>query len=386
MAEKTEKPTAKKLREAAKKGQTFKSKDIVALVVLTVGAAAAVAVIDLRRVMIEFAHIASTGAMPDPGSYALGWAKLFLRMSAPFVLFCAVAGALPALIQSRFTFAVEAIKFDLTVLDPVKGMKKLFSWRSAKDAVKALLYVVVFAVTVRLFAALCHSDIFGLFRAPAALLGHMWIVLTIKLVLLFLAAALPVLALDAGVEFYLYYKELKMDKHEVKQEYKESEGNHEIKGRRRELHQELLSDEIKSNVEQSDFILANPTHIAIGIYINADVVPIPFVSVRETNARALAVIRHAESKGVPVVRDITLARSVYRNAPRRYSFVSADDIDAVMRVLIWLKQVEAANDGELTGGRFAAPDALPEADLKQAPERASNVTEREGESERDLSA
>ncbi|AIP66047.1 EscU/YscU/HrcU family type III secretion system export apparatus switch protein [Burkholderia thailandensis] len=361
MAEKTEKPTAKKLRDAAKKGQTFKARDIVALVVIATGALSAPALVDLTRVAAEFTRIASTGAQPNPGAYALAWAKLFLRIAAPFVLLCAAVGALPSLVQSRFTLAVESIRIDLTALDPIKGMKRLFSWRSVKDAVKALLYVGVFAITVRVFADLYHHDVFGLFRARPALLGHMWIVLTVRLVLLFLLCALPVLIVDAAVEYFLYHRELKMDKHEVKQEYKESEGNHEIKSKRREIHQELLSEEIKANVEQSDFIVANPTHIAIGIYVNPDIVPIPFVSVRETNARALAVIRHAEACGVPVVRNVALARSIYRNSPRRYSFVNQDDIDGVMRVLIWLKEVEAANRGgppcEMPPEAAHAPDA-----------------------------
>ncbi|WP_317135637.1 MULTISPECIES: EscU/YscU/HrcU family type III secretion system export apparatus switch protein [Burkholderia] len=349
MAEKTEEPTAKKLRDAAKKGQTFKSKDIVAFVVVAAGVMSITTIVDLTRAMAEFLRIASMNTLPNPADYVFELTKLFLRIAMPFMLLCALAGALPALMQSRFTLAVESIKIDFTALDPVKGMKRLFSWRSVKETVKALLYVVIFAVTVQMFARLYHRDVFGLFRAQPALLGHMWIVMTVRLILLFLLCALPVMVLDAVVEYFLYYKELKMAKHEVKQEYKESEGNHEIKSKRREIHHELLSEEIKANVEQSDFIVANPTHIAIGIYINLDVVPIPFVSIRETNARALAVIRHAEANGVPVVRNVLLARSIYRNSPRRYSFVSHDDIEGVMRVLTWLKEVEVAN-------RFVAAD------------------------------
>ncbi|WP_323117704.1 EscU/YscU/HrcU family type III secretion system export apparatus switch protein [Burkholderia alba] len=359
MAEKTEQPTAKKLRDAAKKGQTFKSRDLVALAVVAVGTVSASVLVDLTRVMAEFVRMATTAAYPDPSAYALAWAKRFLGIAGPFVLICAVAGVLPSLLQSRFTLAVDAIRFDFEALDPIKGMKRLFSWRSVKDVAKALLYVAVLAVTVRVFADLYHRDVFGLFRARPALLGHMWLVLTIRLVLLFLACALPVLTLDAAFEYFLHRRELKMDKHEVKQEYKESEGSHEIKSKRREIHQELLSEEIKANVEQSDFIVANPTHIAIGIYVNPDVVPIPFVSVRETNARALAVIRHAEASGVPVVRNVALARAVYRNSPRRYSFVSPDDIDGVMRVLIWLREVEAVNRGgpmPPSEAGLAAPD------------------------------
>lgn len=344
MAEKTEQPTPKKLRDAAKKGQTFKSRDITTIIVLCVGALALSKVVDLKRVIFEFSFVAATGAMPDPTGYAISWAKIFLILVTPFVLLCALAGIFPSLVQSRFQLASEAIKLDLTALDPVKGLKKLFSWRSLKEVVKAALYLIVVAVTVRVFINLHHRELFALFRAPVALLAHMWITLTVQLILIFVLCSLPVLLLDGAVEYFLYFKDLKMEKHEVKQEHKESDGNPEIKSKRREAHMELLSEEIKSNIEQSDFILANPTHIAIGIYMNADIVPVPFVSVRETNARALAVRRYAELKGVPVVRDVSLARSVYRNS-RRYGFVSGEDFEAVMRVLIWLKQVEATRSG-----------------------------------------
>ncbi|KVD78018.1 type III secretion system protein [Burkholderia sp. ABCPW 14] len=356
MSEKTEKPTAKKLRDAAKKGQTFKSKDITAVVVLAVAAVATGAIVDLRRIAFEFARVAMTGATPDAAEYFKHWVRLFFMLITPFVLVCAAAGALPSLVQSRFTLAVESIKFDLTALDPMKGLKKLFSWRAAKEVVKALLYLAVSAAAVWIFIGSAHREISQLFRADPALLGHMWVKLTGRFVLLFLVCAVPVLLMDAIVEYFLYYKDLRMDKHEVKQEHKESEGNPEIKSKRREVHMELLSEAVKSNIEQSDVILANPTHIAIGIYMNADVVPMPFVSVRETNARALAVIRYAEEKGVPVVRDIPLARAVYRRS-RRFSFVSNDDFEAVMRVLIWLKQVEASSTGT---------DIFPQADENSA--------------------
>ncbi|WP_063895479.1 EscU/YscU/HrcU family type III secretion system export apparatus switch protein [Burkholderia ubonensis] len=353
MAEKTEQPTQKKLRDSAKKGQTFKSKDITAVIVIVVGALAIGMAVDLRRVMLEFARVASTSAAPDPAGYLLAWGRRFLVSVVPFVLLCGAAGALPSLIQSRFTLAVESLKLDLTAMSPMKGLKKLFGWRVAKDAVKALLYLVVIVVAAAVFVQLNKGEVFELHHATPALLGHLWIRLATQLVLVFILCALPVLLLDAVAEYFLYYKDMKMDKQEVKQEHKESEGNQEIKQKRKEVHQELLSEEVKSNVKQSDMILANPTHIAIGIYMNADVVPVPFVSVRETNARALAVIRYAESCGVPVVRDIPLARSVYRNS-RLYSFVSARDLEPVMRVLTWLRQVEAANRVQMIeAGKFA---------------------------------
>ena len=343
MSEKTERPTAKKRRDAAKEGRIFRSKDVVAAIVLALGALTAATIIDLRRVTVEFARIASFDALPDPHGYVLEWAMRFLCIAVPFMLLCTVVGTLLMLLQSRFTLAVKAVKLDLSALDPMKGLKRLLSWRSVKEAAKALLYLVVFVVALRVFVDRYHGEILALPRVMPAALGHLWIELSVRLVLIFLFCALPVLVFDAAVEYFLYFRELKMDRQEIKRGRKETEGSREIKAKRSEIRQELLSAEVESNVEQSDFILANPKHIAIGIYINPDVVPIPFVSVCETNARALAVIRHAEAKGVPVVRDIPLARSVYRHSPRRYSFVSHEDVEAVMRVLVWLKQVEAAH-------------------------------------------
>ncbi len=358
MTEKTEKPTEKKLRDEAKKGQTFKSKDIVAAIMLAVSVTAVSSVVDLRHVMVALASMTTSGSMPDPQTYMRGWTLVFLRMIAPFVLLCAAAGALTSLVQSRFTLAVEAIRFDLTAISPAKGFKMLFNWRTVKEVGKALLYVAVCVVTVWIFMRNSHRELLQAFRADAFVLGHLWIKLTVRLIVIFLLCSTPVLLLNVLLDYFLYFKDLKMEVHEVKREYRDGQGNPEVKSKRRQIHKELLSEGVKAAIEQSNFLLANPTHIAIGIYLDPNIVMLPFVSVRETNARALAVIQYAESVGVPVVRDIALARSVYRSS-RRYSFVSGQDFEAVMRVLVWLKDVEAANRViELSG-----TDATDEEDL-----------------------
>ena len=132
-----------------------------------------------------------------------------------------------------------------------------------------------------------------------------------------------------------------MDKEEVKREFKEQEGNPEVKSHRRQMHMEILSEQIKSDIENSRMVLANPTHIAIGIYFRPEIAPLPFVSVVETNQRALAVRAYAEKVGVPVVRDVRLARRIYQRH-RRYTFINVEEIDEVLRILIWLEQVENA--------------------------------------------
>jgi type III secretion protein U len=343
MAEKTEKPTDKKLRDSAEKGQTFKSKDVVAVVVLLTAVFSSGVIVDLPAIMREFMAVAQYGPRMDPADYLRHWTWAFVKRSLPFVAVCAFAGIIPTLFQTRFTLAFKAIKLDLSSLNPVAGFKKIFGLRMVKELVKSLLYLVVMSVTAWIFVLVNSHTVFNLFEARPVLLGHFWVALTARMVLLFLACAAPVLAFDVGMEFFLYYKDLMMDKHEIKQELKDSEGNPEIRSKRKELANEFLSEESKATIEQSSFVVANPTHIAIGIYIRKDLTHLPFVSIREANARALAVIRYAELKGVPVIRNVALARSIYAHCPRRFMFVAAEDIFAVTQILRWLKEVETAN-------------------------------------------
>ncbi|WP_407973176.1 EscU/YscU/HrcU family type III secretion system export apparatus switch protein (plasmid) [Burkholderia pyrrocinia] len=349
MAEKTEKPTPKRIRDAAKKGQTFKAKDITNVLELGVGTLMMATLLDLRKVMDVFVAFAANQRFPATQAYAVDIVHEFLHIILPFTAICVAVNVLPSLIFSRFTLATEAIKFDLNAINPINGFKKIFNMKALKAAVKALLYLLVCAATVKLFVSQQLHELFHTFNLPIASVGRLWMRLTVDLIALFIACSIPVVILDSLVEYFLYYKELKMDRHELKQEHKNTEGNHEMKGRRREVHIELLSEETKANVRQSDFMLANPTHIAIGIYMNPAIAPLPFVSVRETNARALAALKYAEQVGVPVVRDIALARSVFRHS-RRYSFVDVADLRQVFDVLRWLQEVERASHPEMLSG------------------------------------
>lgn len=349
MAEKTEKPTPKRISDAAKKGQTFKPKDMTNVVELAVGTLMMATLLDFRKVMAVFVAFSTNRQLPSTQAYVVAIVHEFLHIILPFTAVCVVASVLPNLIFSRFTLATEAIKFDLNAINPINGFKKIFNMKTLKEVVKALLYLLVSAVTVKLFVSQQLHELFHAFDLPIVSVGRLWMRLTADLIGLFLACSVPVVILDALVEYFLYYKNLKMDRHELKQEHKNTEGNHEIKGRRREVHIELLSEETKANVRQSDFMLANPTHIAIGIYMNPVIAPLPFVSVRETNARALAALKYAEQVGVPVVRDIALARSVFRHS-RRYSFVDVADLRQVFDVLRWLQEVERASHPEMLPG------------------------------------
>jgi type III secretion YscU/HrpY family protein len=339
--EKTEQPTEKKLRDAAKKGQTFKARDLISAWMLLCACGYLTQVFSFAAVHEMYATlITQQFSLPLNGVLRL-FGLVFLKLSLPIIALCVLTTAVPSLLMSRFALASEAVKIDFAKLNPVEGFKKLFSLRTIKEVFRAVIYLLVACAAIAVFWLRNKRLIFSQLHGQVS--DMVWVLpqLFWSLVTISLGCGLLFYLLDALAEYFLHIKNLKMDKHEVKREYKEQEGSPEIKQRRRELQMELLSEQVKSDVASSNFLLANPTHIAIGVYFNLDLSPAPFVSVLETNQRALAVIAYAEQCGVPVVRDIPLARGLYK-VVTRYSFIPVSMVDGIYRILEWLYQVEMA--------------------------------------------
>lgn len=344
MAEKTEKPTDKKIRDSAKKGQSFKSKDMIAAMVLVVGAFAISGFSSLLGLGSLLQKILLSPSAIGVEALLDKLYSLFLQAVVPVLLLCFFSGAMISLLQGRFRLATEALKIDFSHLNPISGFKKIFSLRSLKEFVKAFLYLLVFGTSAMLFFILWRQEIFMLYRTTINGMISQWAQLCITFIIVFLAVALLVLLIDTLTEFFLFIKDLKMEKQEVKKEHKENDGDPHIKSARRGLHQELLSEEVKSNVRDSTFIMANPTHIAMAIYFNTDIAPLPFIMMKNKGLQAKAVIAYAESQGVPVVRDIPLARQLWRHY-RKDSFIDQQGLDDVMHVIHWLIRVELEKMG-----------------------------------------
>ncbi|WMI97554.1 EscU/YscU/HrcU family type III secretion system export apparatus switch protein [Pseudomonas chlororaphis subsp. aurantiaca] len=340
-ASKTEKPTAKKRRDAAKKGQTFKAKDLSSSCLMLCAIVYLGSSNTLFQVMEFYRRIIASNFDADMQRYATELSIVLFKAIAPLILVCFVASALPTLLQTGLALASEALKINFGALNPINGFKKLFSLRTVKDTVKSLLYLGCFAVAFWVVWVSQRHLLFAQLYASPMELFPIWSHLLRVLVLTFLGCILLIVILDAMCEYWLYIKDLKMDKEAVKREHKEQDGNPEIKSQRRNLHYELLSEQVKSDIRGSRVIVANPTHIAVGIYFRPEVTMLPFISLMETNQRALAVRKYAAEVGVPVVTDIALARRIFKTH-QRYSFIQIDEIENVLRLLVWLEQVEQA--------------------------------------------
>ncbi|MCW2478386.1 EscU/YscU/HrcU family type III secretion system export apparatus switch protein [Candidatus Symbiopectobacterium sp. NZEC135] len=341
MAEKTEKPTEKKRRDSAKKGQTFRSRDLIATVVLISGVFFLGSCMDFGPLIELYSLALLYNNKMTVVSYSAQLALILLRMCLPFIVLCTVVGFATTLLQTKFSIASEALRFNLKALNPIEGFKRIFSLRTVKDFVKSFLYLGVLFGTCYTIINNELKNILSVYHGTLIQLVPYWISITIKSVLLFILWSLLVLLAEFIIEYFLYIREMKMDKHEVKQERKELNGNPEIKRARRRAHHEILSSEERTAIRNSEVVMANPTHIAVAIYFNMDVAYLPFISLRCSNMKAQAAISYAEKEGVPVVRDVKLARKLYRNYTA-YSFISLNDdaLMAVMDILIWLRRVE----------------------------------------------
>lgn len=342
MAEKTEKPTHKKLEDGSKKGQILKSRDAVVTAILIAGVVYISFFFSLGDITDDLADLFVRKFQVNTLSYVTSILSHASTKIISLLFLIIFVVCLSSWVQSKFKIASEAIKINFDAINPVNGFKKMFSLRTVKELVKALIYMVLFSLSVMLFWNHHRQLLFVTVDQNIEYLFPIWGRLFFKLVMYCLSGMMFIIVLDLLAEHFLFMKDMKMDKEEVKREYKEMEGDPMVKSRRREIHQEILSEQLESDIDNSRLIIANPTHVAIGIYFRPDISPIPIISVRESNNVALAVRRYAEQHKIPVIRDVVLARKLY-HTHKRYDFVSLQDIEKILALLFWLEDVEKTN-------------------------------------------
>ena len=336
---KTEKPTDKKKRDAAKKGQTFKGKDLVTTCLTLVGVEMVLNFTSLREFSDILHSIVARQYDYSLQGYILQCVWFGIKILLPIAIICIAASLLPGLLQTGMQLATKALKLNLSAINPLKGIKKIFNLRTLKDLLKSVLYLGCFVLATLFFWQENRALIISLVWSEPGVMLKVWGQLVHSLLVIFIACIFIIILIDCVAEYLLYIKDLKMDKKEVDNETKEINGNPEIKKKRKALNQELLSEEFKKDIKKSSVVIANPKHIAIGIYRNLAITPIPFISFIEKNQRALAVRRYAEHVGVPVVENIPLARELFRTH-KKHAFVSLKMFTEVMDILFWLEQVE----------------------------------------------
>lgn len=346
MSEKTEQPTPKKLRDARNKGQVSSSKDLVSGVLM-------ISLFAFLWVTADFYYrqfkelILLPTLFIGPGfdfSYSLeqvlnGVFVLLIKMTAPPLLLVIVVAVAAHVFQFGLLLAFESLKPDLKKLNPLEGVKKIFSLKNLIELLKSLLKIAFLSILLYYVIRNHLADLLKIpqcgLRCVSLVLGALMRDLVINAAFAFIIIA----SADFAFQRFQFIKQLKMSKEEVKQEYKEMEGDPHIKSKRRHLHQEMLAQNMVTSVKQSTVVITNPTRIAIALEYREGETPLPIVRAKGENLLAKRIIEIAQQEGIPIMENVPLARALREQAALD-QYVPSDLIDAVAEVLRWVAQLE----------------------------------------------
>jgi flagellar biosynthetic protein FlhB len=318
--EKTEQPTAKRLRDARRKGQVARSHDLSSAVLLVV----AVAVLYLAG-----GHVAgwAGGAMREqlehatyrgPLDQAAALGALFTGVKAMAFVLAPLFGTLLVVaflanyfqVGSVFTF--EPVKPNANKLNPAEGFKnKFLKARPYVELGKTALKLVIASVVVGATLWSVRRDIVELTRQPSQLAASYAVSLIFTIGLRVGVAFLVIGAADYFLQRYFHRRELMMTKHEVREEYKETEGNPLHKSLRRARHREIMMQAMMDAVRRANVVVVNPTHVAVALSYERETMGAPTIVAKGAELMAAQIRKIAEDSEVPIMRDVPLARALY---------------------------------------------------------------------------
>ncbi len=351
-ADKTEKPTPKKLRDARKRGDVPKSKDLSSTVGTLLWLLLMAAMLPLfRQELTElvdrvFAAMRHRGHVQDTVvPVAMDAVRVMLVVGVAPALLAGVIGTLVEFLQVRGVFTFEKVKPDLKHLNPVEGVKKMFSAENlievVKSILKAVLIVSVFVILARMYA----NDMFLLSTSDPQQVGGLWWRISMVFVVWILVFFLFLSLGDAMLQQFNYIKKLRMSRRDIKQEFREDEGDPYIKQKRKQLHQEWAQQNMKAGARRANVVVTNPTHLAVALYYEKGETVVPIVTAKGEDEMARVIRETAEEEGIPMMRNVDLARALYAEVEMD-DYVPRELFEAIAQVLIWARSVRAVADGD----------------------------------------
>lgn len=351
--EKTEKPTKKKLQDARKKGQVAKSQDVNAavgligmLICFAVGATDAAGYL-MHIVTLALERGMSVGGDDEMQAVALVLVQDGLWAVLPFFAVSIALGLAISFGQVGLNIAFDPITPKFDKLSPASGFKRIFSVRSLLEVVKMLIKAValgaVMWVTIRDLLPLLVGSVY---LQPAALAAVAWSTL-LKLLAAAAIVYIVIAPLDFGLQRWLFQRDQKMSKQDIKDEHKNSEGDPRLKGQRKRLAREIAMSDPKKAVPGATVVVTNPTHYAVALRYAPGETPLPIIVAKGVDAQAMVIRGIAEEHGIPIVGNPPLARALYKqplDAP-----IPEELFEAVAAVLRWVNYLKTVS----------APPALP---------------------------
>ncbi|MCE7870087.1 flagellar biosynthesis protein FlhB [bacterium CPR1] len=317
-SDKTEEPTEHKLQEARKKGQVLKSQEIISTllllacygVLLTCGKMMLARIIDYTKYIWMLIPTFQMNERNLMGESMLMMGTVLIVL-APLLASVFVMAILANVAQVKFLFTVEPLKPSLSKINPIEGFKRIFSMKSVMELVKQILKVAV-------IGWICYKCVKGELPKFAAspqmdLSQTIGLVKTILVRLTFqvLIGMTALSILDYLFQYKQFMKQMRMSMQELKDEYKDTEGNPQVKAKMRQLMRQGAQGRMMEEVPNSSAVVTNPTHLAIALKYETGVDPVPMVVAKGENLVAQQIKVKAEDHDVPIIENVELARTLF---------------------------------------------------------------------------
>lgn len=365
----SENATPKRLREARERGEIPRSRElatavVIASSVMALGASGegmAQQALEWMRAALSFNP---QQVQSSPEAFVARFAQL---TGSGFMIVMPLLGATLAsavigtLMLGGWNFSVQALKPNFGRLNPLSGFGRIFSAHGLSELLKGLLKASLLGALSSGFIVAHRDEILALGRADsqAAIAGAM--ALLVNILTWLTGGLLVIAAIDAPYQWFAHAKRLRMTKQEVRDEYKNSEGNPEVKGRIRRLQYERSRQRMIAAVPTADVVVVNPQHYAVALQYKPDKMRAPRLVAKGVDEVALAIRSAARDNQIPIIEAPPLARALYRGAKLNQE-IPVELYAAVAQVLSYVYQLR---DFARRAGTRTAPPRLP--DLGEVP-------------------
>lgn len=361
--EKTEKPTAKKLRDAAKEGDILQSRELATALVVMAGAAwlamagpmMMAALRDMLTSGLRFGPEDLSGFEPGQRGVSL-LSGLALPIGGVMAATILAAIAAPAMLGS-LGFRSNAFMPKASKLNPANGLKRMFGLNSLIELGKSIAKVVLLgSIGIWLiWGKLTEITVLGSGGLNGALeeIGGMFVTACLVMG----GALLLIAGIDVPSQMFQRGKRLAMSKQDIKDEHKESEGSPELKGHIRRRQFETMSGSARKAIAEASVVLMNPTHFAVALRYKPGTDAAPVVVARGLDAMAFAIKDLAEANKVPVLHYPALTRAIYFTS-RTGQLVDEKLYMAVATILAFLFRVEQKMASEADRPHIDLPDGM----------------------------
>lgn len=340
---KTEKATPKKRHDERKKGNAFQSKDVISVVTLIVGFVLVSKLGGFIMTQIKEFYLNDLNKMDGLHELTIPTCLQIMRevmitffvSTTPILLILAATGIIMTGAQTGFLVSGELLKFKFNRISIIEGFKRMLSIRSVVQLVKSLIKVAIILwviyTSVKDLMVIAPDMLNASLDSNIAFMLDRIMSIVYKICLIFVAVAI----LDFAYQKFDYEQKLRMTKQEVKDEYKQTEGDPFIKGKIRERQRKMSMNRMIQQVPNADVIVRNPTHFAVALKYDIKNDKAPVVLAKGQDYMAKRIIAAAEKHKILITENKPLARSLYETVEVN-DYIPAELYQAVAELMAWV--------------------------------------------------